>query len=258
MMRRAMICVICAAVTLSACRSTGEGALIGSQVGTVLGSAIGGIAGGPRGSDVGVLVGLATGAATGAAIGAANEQAEEEKYAQYVRERGGTRAGNADDTYYDESGYDPTGSGNDIIDFDGEDEGTSSQEISASQLAGVTTEEKPDIEIRNISLTDEDGDGVLSAGEACKVTFEIMNNSDEALGDITPTVTETTANKYVKVSENIAVTSIAAGTGIRYTATVLGTSRLKDGEITVTIGVLHGGVEVSSQTRSFNITTKRS
>jgi hypothetical protein len=135
-MKKYMMILAVSALMLSSCGTyTGEGAYAGATFGSLLGSAIGGISGGWRGSNVGQIVGMAGGAAVGAAIGAAADKKEAERYEAYQRQREQRRAkktygddiyGDSNNNAYDnrnvdqnESGFDPSNSGDDRIDFDG-------------------------------------------------------------------------------------------------------------------------------------------
>lgn len=270
-------------MVLSGCdTATGVGAYGGASLGSILGSAIGGISGGPRGSDVGTIVGMAGGAIVGAAVGNASEQAQQEKYRRYQEERDARYSRNYQQRSdvsqnYDESGFDPTNSGDDRITFEPSQGGAStdngvyttvkphtvtpSQSATVDQLAGIAPgysfKYNSQIEVRNASFVDANGDGVICAGEVCKVTFEIMNRSDVALFDVQPTVIETTGNKHIHVSPGLYVESIAPHKGIRYTATVAADNSLKDGGIVLKVTVAQGNNEITSQVKEFNIATRR-
>lgn len=230
--------MLCVAMLMSGCRTTGDGALTGAYIGTILGSAIGGLTGGPRGSDAGVLVGMATGAAVGAAVGSANEQTEKEKYAQARAARNSRYS-----TRTDDSGYDPAGSGDDVIIFD---DGSSVEPL--SDIA---------VEVRNVTISGGDGVDGLSQGEQYKVSFEIINNCDYEIKNVLPFIEETSDTKYVNISPSTGVEFISAGTGIRYTATIVGTNKLRTGEVGLVVGVEVDGAEVTSQTQYFTIQTVR-
>lgn len=292
-MNKSFIYAACGILLASGCKTTGEGAYIGAQFGTILGSAIGGISGGWRGSDIGTVVGMAGGAAVGAAIGSANEKADREKYEAHRRERAARtrQSTNAASSGYgydrqqaggqDDSGFDPTNSGDDRIVFEESDvQGTypaidntassdnTGREVSLRQLEKMTAGGNrgsrhgrpgflPMIEVRKMTFTDADGDGILSAGESGKVVFEIMNNSPEEIRNIRPIVSDTTNNKRISISPGILVESIAPGMGVRYTATVLGDRRLKDGEIVILAGVEHEGRMVTTENETLKIATRR-
>lgn len=292
-MNKGIIYAACGILLVSGCKTTGEGAYIGAQFGTILGSAIGGISGGWRGSDIGTVVGMAGGAAVGAAIGSANEKADREKYEAHRRERAArarqnTNAAAREYGYdgqqtggQDDSGFDPTNSGDDRIVFEnGDVRGTypvddatasgenTGGEVSLRQLERMTSGAgridrhgkptfRPTIEVRKMTFTDADGDGILSAGESGKVMFEIMNNSPEEIRNIRPVVSDTTNNKRISISPSILVESIAPGMGVRYTATVLGDRRLKDGEIVILAGVEHDGRMVTTENETLKIATRR-
>lgn len=270
-MKKILVLSLGAAMLLSSCGThTGTGAYAGGTLGAVLGSAIGGISGGPRGSDVGTLVGMVGGAMVGAAVGSAADQAEQEKYEQYQRQRD-ARYTRSSKLQEDESGFDPTNSGDDTIVFDSDSsEGSFTRILPTTYSPAVLSSEQlsalmpnynfvynQDIELRNVSFMDLDGDGCISAGEECKISFEIINNSGVTLYDVTPTVMEMSGNSKVLVSQGIRVESLVAGSGVKYTATVLGDSKLKEGVAVIRIAIVQGDTDITSDIKEFNITTKK-
>lgn len=287
-MKKGLAVTVSAVLMLSSCGTyTGQGAFVGGEFGSILGSAIGGISGGPRGSDVGTIVGMAGGAILGAAVGAAADQAEQAKYEQHKREyeqRRAQRNGQyGDDAVYghdaagryDGSGFDPTNSGDDRIDFGAAAPATdeyadaaamqprtySPQSLSVDQLSRITPgysfKYNEMIEIRNVRFGDADGDGQIKAREQCQLTFEIMNNSSSAIYDVQPTVLEASGNKHIHISPNIRVESILPNRGVRYTSTIYGDSRLKNGEAVIRIAVAQGNKEITSQIKELNLITRR-
>jgi hypothetical protein len=303
-MRKSLVVTVSAVLVLSSCGTyTGQGAFVGGEFGSILGSAIGGISGGPRGSDVGTIVGMAGGAILGAAVGAAADQADQAKYEQHKREyeqrraqrsrqygsgaeygrnngsgqyEGGT--GYGQDTAasgFDDSGFDPSNSGDDRIDFGGAAPATeayadapmvqprtySPQALSVDQLSRITPgysfRYNSMIEIRNVRFGDVDGDGQIKAKEQCQLTFEIMNNSSETIYGVQPTVLEASGNKHIHISPNIRVESILPNKGVRYTSTIYGDSRLKNGEAVIRIAVAQGNREITSQIKELKLVTRR-
>ncbi len=279
MMRKIFFLLMALPLLLGSCGTyTGEGAYVGSQIGAIVGSAIGGINGGPRGADMGTLVGLASGAVVGAAVGNAADRAQQERYARYQEQR--------DIAYRDpqhaaagESGFDPTNSGDDRIEFEPSPAPSApaaaqyhvrstvppttitTESVSLEQLASLreryTIRYNSLVEICNASFVDNDGDGRLKAGEESRVSFDVMNRSDRPIFGVTPTVIETTGCKHVFVSPSVKVECIAPGNGIRYTATVKAGKRLKDGEIVIQVAVAQGDNEITSQIQEFRIPTCR-
>lgn len=161
-MKKYMMFLAVSVVMLSSCGTyTGQGAYAGATMGSLLGSAIGGISGGWHGSNVGQIVGMAGGAAVGAAIGSAADKKEAERYEAYQRQREQRRKqkSNGDDIYFDgngntsgrvnannnsnrvnvdnDSGFDPSNSGDDRIDFDGA--GPSQSSIATQNGATTST-----------------------------------------------------------------------------------------------------------------------
>lgn len=270
-MKKGLIALTASVLLLSSCGTyTGQGAATGASFGSILGSAIGGISGGWRGSDIGTIVGMAGGAVVGAAIGAAADQKEQQKYEVERQGRSQRRAQRQSDSYerYGDSGFDATNSGDDRISFDGAGprNGHGGYTASAPRTYDPTTQPvEPGysvkynslIEIRNARFVDADRDGVLRAGEECKVTFEVMNRSSSVLYDVQPTVFDVSGNKHIHISPNLHVESIAPNSGVRYTATILADKKLKDGTVVIRVGVTQGNKEITSQIKEFSVQTRR-
>ncbi len=271
-MKKTVVMALCALMLFTGCASyAGQGAVTGGSFGAILGSAIGGISGGRRGSDVGTLIGVASGAAIGAAIGSAADQQVANRREEYRRQQAehdyySGRVSSSDNSY-DNSGFDASNSGDDRIDFDGAGPRNGNGSYSAARPRSYTPSEASDpgyrvkynslIEIRNARIIDADHNGVLCAGEECRVTFEVMNNSSKTLYDVQPTVFDVTGNKHIHVSPNLHVESIAPNSGIRYTASILADSKLKDGTIIIRVAVAQGNREITSQVQEFTVRTQR-
>ena len=253
-MKKTLLVSVSALLLLSSCGTyTGMGAYTGGTFGSIIGSAIGGISGGRHGSDVGTLIGMAGGAVVGAAVGAAADKAQQRDYEQYQADRQ-QRMENRQRSYgsqvqsqgsydgYDDqtdSGFDPSGSGDDRLYGFGED--FSSAPSSA----------------RNPRILDASRDGELTRGEEARMAFEIYNCSSEPAYQVQPSVAEVTGNKHIRISENVLVECIRPGKGIRYTAVIKADDHLKDGEAVIRIGVFQRNKEITSQTREFRIKTNK-
>ena len=284
-MKKVLTLSLCGMLVLGSC-GTGshaeQGASNGAIFGAIFGSAIGGIMAGPRGSDIGSMFGMISGAAIGASVGAKADRYEiarmERRRAARER-RAGTDASGSD-TYdagvygNDESGFDPNHGGDDRITFDaapggypdapsaGDSHSTvQPRTMSVEQLGRMTKGSgihlNPMIEIRNASFVDADGDGVISRGEQCHVTFDIMNRSSEPLRDIQPIVADATSNPHIHISPSMRVDMIAPKRGMRYTATVSADRRLKDGEVLIKVGVVQGNDGIGSQIKEFRVATRK-
>ena len=251
-MRKDMILLVSGAVLVSSCMTAaGAGAYAGSSLGSVVGSAIGGIAGGPRGSDVGTLIGMAGGAIVGATMANAAEKQAQTAHSysnnSYDDTYGGSYSGSYNGTY-DSQNIDPsqmvdnTNSGNDCIDFNADTTGYGSSSVSASTLERADAER---LEIKDVSFTDANGDGILEADEEGKMVFEIYNHSDLPVFGIIPTVKEAEDNRHIQISPSITVEQIAPGSGIRYTASVKADRRIKNGEARLLVSAEHDGKPVS-------------
>lgn len=268
-MKKTLLVSVSALLLLSSCGTyTGMGAYTGGTFGSIIGSAIGGISGGRHGSDVGTLIGMAGGAMVGAAVGAAADKAQQRDYEQYQADRqqrmenrqrnyGGqvqSQSQESNDVYDDQtdSGFDPSGSGDDRLYGFGED---FSSAPSSAPTVKIGTQAI--LEIRNPRILDASRDGELTRGEEARMAFEIYNCSSEPAYQVQPSVAEVTGNKHIRISENVLVECIRPGKGIRYTAVIKADDHLKDGEAVIRIGVFQKNKEVTSQTREFRIKTNK-
>ena len=242
---------------LSGCCTTESGASNGAFFGSILGSAIGGITGGYRGRDSGTIGGMAGGAGVGAAIGQAAEKEEQRKYDEYMRRRNDRSGFDPNNGGNDQSGFDPNNGGDDRIVMEEE---VPSQTVTLDELKrmeGFNVNINESIHLRHEDFSDANGDGFITPGEECKVSFEIMNNSDVEIFDVIPTVIETTGNKHIHISPTVRIESIRPHQGVRYTATVLADKRLKDGNAVIRVTVTQGRNDIASMAKEFNITCKR-
>ena len=288
--------MMCGAVMLNSCGTTESGAYNGAWFGSILGSAIGGISDGPRGSDWGTIIGMAGGAVVGGAIGNAKEKATKEKLDRYherieqkerARYETDNRGHEVRGTRYENSSsndggyFDPQNSGDDRITLEGmetpatrldagSEQPVVGESIRMDELKARSNDEttirvndladmnanRDALQISNIRFIDNNGDGILQAGETAKITFEIRNRSRHNIRDVRPMVVETTGNRYVMVSPGIEVESIAPGSGIKYTASVMATKRLKAGELLFQLSTLYGN-DRQSEVKELNIATQK-
>lgn len=281
-MKKFVVLPLAAVMLLGGCGTyTGTGAFSGATLGSVIGSAVGGIAGGPRGSDICTLVGMAGGAVVGGAMGAQADKKVTEQRAysdarferKYMEHRAAATRGNGnDDSYYgggygDESGFDPTGGGDDVLyDFQGSDY---TGNYTATQPTDVTPSVRYDgirqpqaaaehpLAVCNARFVDGNQDRRLNGGELCKVIFEVYNRSQEAVYDVQPMVVETTGSKHITISNTIHVERILPGKGVRYTAMIKAGKRLKDGRLTFRVYAVKGNHDVVSNVSEFDIEASR-
>lgn len=256
-MKKFIVISLAGAMLLSSCSTTESGASNGAFFGSILGSAIGGITGGYRGSDIGTIVGMAGGAVVGAAIGQASEKEDQRKYDEYMRRRNDRSGFDPNNGGNDQSGFDPNNGGDDRIVMEEE---VPSQTVTLDELKrmeGFNVNINESIHLRHEDFSDANGDGFITPGEECKVSFEIMNNSDVEIFDVIPTVIETTGNKHIHISPTVRIESIRPHQGVRYTATVLADKRLKDGNAVIRVTVTQGRNDIASMAKEFNITCKR-
>lgn len=283
-MKKHFTAIIATTMLISSCASsqyhTGNGAATGAFFGSILGSAIGGISGGYRGSDIGTIVGMAGGAIAGAAIGSAADKADQREYESHKRrtlerrdaERGRDHSysGSSDNEVY----VDPSNSGDDRIVFEDETpanddamhtsnsntirmSANNHKEVNINDLSHRHDTKHNSVEIRNINVTDQNGDGTLGRKEVCRVSFEIINKGHHAIYNVTPDIVETSGNKHIFISQGITVESIGAGNGVRYTASVAADNGIKDGTIVLKLSAKNNGTSLAERTLQIKTTHKK-
>ena len=214
-MKKGIICTLALALVLSSCGTSGSvsgnsGAVVGGAIlGGSLGSAIGGIMGdngpGRSGRHTGSAIGAIVGTIAGAAI--ANEMTSQQSSSQYAQSNAGQNGYQQISTY----------------------ERYRASDNSSSAVANM--------KISNIRFIDDNADHVISSGEQAKIVFDLMNEGNETAREVVPIVVETTGMKNIYISESVMIEQIEPGSGIKYTATITATDKIKDGTITIHIGV---------------------
>ena len=270
-MKKTLTMMLGATLLVSSCGTyADEGATTGAYFGSILGAAIGGIADGPRGSDIGTIVGMAGGAIVGAVVGDQADKAEQRRYEEH-RSRATQRSKElqhwSTSPQDDANLYDPTGSGNDVIeDFEASDSldaytetphRTGVLEVSRFDLERASMQMRQPLEIRHVHFEDENQDGNINSRELCKVVFEVFNVSSYPVDNILPVVEEANANKRITVSPSVKIERIMPGKGIRYTAMVLANKKLQDGEADFMIYVKQDDDKHLSETSHLRIATKQ-
>lgn len=187
-------------ILMSSC-STGN-QFYGTMAGASLGGMFGSAIGGISGGWRGHDVGAVVGMAIGGAIGAA------------------ATAPKTDDGNYRSSDY-----------YNGYERDDYRQNNHHSPFA--------DIEIQNVRFVDLNSNSSIDAGEHAKLIFEIRNEGRDYVYDIAPVIT-VTGTKQIYLSPTAIVSELAPGRGVRYTAEVIATNKLKNGVADFTIGFSNG------------------
>ena len=109
-----------------------------------------------------------------------------------------------------------------------------------------------DIEIQNVRFVDENHNDCIYAGEHTKLVFDIRNMGRDYVYDIAPVIT-VTGTKQIYLSPTAIISELAPGKGVRYTAEVVATGKLKNGNADFTIGFSNG--DQFYTIRSFSLPT---
>ena len=218
-MKKTFIALLGAIMLIATGCTSGQqfyGAATGASLGGLFGSAIGGITGGHRGHNVGTIVGMAVGGMVGAAATAPKTDDGNYRSSDYNYDYNYNR--NRDNDY---------NSGN------------------YNRFA--------DIEVSNVRFIDTDRNNCLDADEHAKITFEIRNIGSEYGYDIAPVIT-VTGTKQIYLSPTAIISELAPGGGVRYSAEVVATRKLRSGVADFSIGFSDGNQLVTF--RSFQLRTR--
>lgn len=208
LMKHPLLLFLACSLSLSSCTSydSWNRTTTGMSLGGMFGSAIGGILGGPRGADVGMLLGGATGAAVGAASA---EKAQEERTTRY-------------ESYAEPySDYDNYGRSRDERRSNGKNRtARSTDDVRYGRYDDYALTAVPsDLEVRNVTFADADGNHVLTPGERAYITFEIHNRSTSLARNVAPILS--CDYSRINISPTAIIGDLPAGSGIRYRATVV-------------------------------------
>lgn len=196
-----------------------QGTMAGGSLGAIFGSSIGGLMGGPRGSDAGTALGMAVGAVVGNAVTSQKNR------------KGSTNIDDCDDSCnLPPSRRNPRNGGE------------------ASYVSGIDG-----LQVENIRFVDENRNQTIDAGEHAKILFEIHNAGNTTLYNITPVVS-CSEPKRISVSPTAIIGNLAPGKAVSYTANVVASPRLKDGEASFRIAFQDGRRTVTY--KDFTLATK--
>ena len=93
--------------------------------------------------------------------------------------------------------------------------------------------------MQNVRFVDENHNDCIDAGEHTKIVFDIRNVGRDFVYDIAPVIT-VTGTKQIYLSPTAIISELAPGKGVRYTAEVVATSKLKNGSAEFAIGFSDG------------------
>ena len=112
------------------------------------------------------------------------------------------------------------------------------------------------IELTNFIYTDSNNNDTIEAGEKCQITFDVENNGNKAITNITPILELTAENKGIKIGNPRKIGKLSAKGKITYSVPVNGTSHLKDGVAEFRAYVIddYGN---TSDSREFTLPTKK-
>ena len=112
------------------------------------------------------------------------------------------------------------------------------------------------IELTNFIYTDSNNNDTIEGGENCQITFDVVNNGNKAVTNITPILELISENKGIKIGNPTKISKLSAKSKATYSIPVYGTSHLKDGEVEFRAYVIDDNGN-TSESREFTLPTKK-
>ena len=112
------------------------------------------------------------------------------------------------------------------------------------------------IELDNFIYSDSNNNDIIEAGEKCQISFEVENEGDKAVTNITPILELIEQNKGIKIGNSTKISKLSAKSKATYSIPVYGTSHLKDGEVEFRAYVIDDNGN-TSESREFTLPTKK-
>lgn len=112
------------------------------------------------------------------------------------------------------------------------------------------------LSLTNFRLVDSNNNQAIDAGETCQITFEIVNNGNTAVSNITPVLGLVEKVKGLTVGNVKQIDSLPAKSKVAYSIPVVATSHLKNGTASFCAYVQYGS-GMNSGTQSFSLPTKQ-
>lgn len=206
--------ILLASALLCSCASTPSyysmsGTMAGASIGSQLGEAIGWISGGNNryGSS---LVGRVIGTAAGAGIGYTITQKQIDN---------ANRQYDNDNRQYDNGTYrteEPVRNQSNNHNY----RPTTNTPKRNFRIGNAHPTRNNSLQISNISYQDENGDGNISKGETCTISYEVTNNTHWLISDLVVEISEESFTKRYAFSPSTPNVSISPEGTIRYKANV--------------------------------------
>lgn len=123
------------------------------------------------------------------------------------------------------------------------------------QISRVQIEPMPSLAIKDIILKDRNGNQCIDTGEACQITFIIVNNGDMAAHNVTPRIKAKGNAKKIRLSPPASIQRITLDDEISYTVQARASESLKSGSANFEVSMTDGeGYELCQE--QFSVCTR--
>ncbi|MBO7417753.1 MAG: glycine zipper 2TM domain-containing protein [Bacteroidaceae bacterium] len=112
------------------------------------------------------------------------------------------------------------------------------------------------IELTNFIYIDSDNDDTIEAGEDCRITFDVVNNGNSTIKNITPILELISETKGIKIGNPKQINQLSPNSKVTYSVPISANSHLKDGEADFRAYVVDSNGYVS-ESREFTLPTKK-
>lgn len=100
---------------------------------------------------------------------------------------------------------------------------------------GQVVQPLPYLLIEDIYLENKNENQTIEAGESCRLTFIILNDSRQTAYNVEPVLKGKKGARYLKLSPPVTIRQLGAHERVSYTVTVQASPKLKNGEATFSV-----------------------
>lgn len=100
---------------------------------------------------------------------------------------------------------------------------------------GQVVQPLPYLLIEDIYIEDKNENQTIEAGETCRLSFIILNDSQQTVYNVEPVIKGEKGTQYLKLSSPVTIRQLGPNERVSYTITVQASPKLKNGEATFSI-----------------------
>ena len=113
-----------------------------------------------------------------------------------------------------------------------------------------------DLKVKNLRFVDQNRNRIINSNERCQLLFDVVNDGEVAMHDVTPYIYEVNLSKYIHISNPSTIDHLRPGESAHYVIDIRTDRNLREGVATFCIELTNGhGLSVPC--REFDLETAR-